>query len=517
MTTNISDAISNTTSNNIQEQNTKTKYQSSEVSSFDKIFDNVFKHSQTFSNSNVNDSVIKNNNDVSNKKRFEPSGGNSRKNPAHNIDKSDKNEGRIANKQHRKTDEVKTDKNKAQDKTETEENISQKANDSTETSSAVPVDNIDNAIITSSPLEEVLPDENPVDTILPQNNQNVDITVETETSSDIGTVEADTVEKINSSSENIDSSIKQKIEDICDDETSESDNQAEIDSNTILADDEIVTEEEATIPKIKVNEEIQSNISKISEKQTDEKNEKILLDQTILDDLDAEITSVSSNKTDSGFLGQGNAAEQIIKFSIEPTLADSDTQSDFSNLLNQKSAISSDVKSQINIQTANPANDVPKTNIMNQINEKLHSFKSFGTEKVEIILKPENLGTVNVQIQNSKGVITATLIAQTPEVKETLEKNIEILKNNLNSQGVNVSNLVVKIDEADKSAFNNLNFSQDQFGNNFNQQQQQQYKSEFNNINDNTNLGNSEILQGEDDISVESSVSSHNGMVDYKI
>lgn len=270
--------------------------------------------------------------------------------------------------------------------------------------------------------------------------------------------------------------------------------------------------------QIKVSNDVKvSTDKKVDDKDLNELLNKTPLEQAVASELDAEVTSSSQSSSDSfSKHPQQNASEQVVKLSIEPLVKTDNL--DFTNVISQDKMISSQDKAQLNAAQA-PIRTLNQLDIMNQITDKMSTFKSNTTDKIEIILKPENLGKVNVEIQSVKGAITATLIAENQQVKEILEKNIDSLRNNLNSQGVNLNNLNVKVEESDKSAFNSFNFDQKQFDSEAGQQQQKPqstYKTEY------KGTAETDIIRGTEESAISSGELRHNdslhvGMVDYKV
>lgn len=99
-----------------------------------------------------------------------------------------------------------------------------------------------------------------------------------------------------------------------------------------------------------------------------------------------------------------------------------------------------------------------KENILNQISNKLENLTD-SQSRVNIVLRPENLGRLQLEIVSDKnGAISANLTATNENVKQLLEKNINELKNTLNSQGVNVSNINIKIENTNQASNNGLNY-----------------------------------------------------------
>jgi flagellar hook-length control protein FliK len=74
-----------------------------------------------------------------------------------------------------------------------------------------------------------------------------------------------------------------------------------------------------------------------------------------------------------------------------------------------------------------------------------------------MILKPESLGRITLELVNSKEGLTAKMMTESSQVKELLDKSLDGLKNTLSSQGINVNNVEVKVSQLDNSS--NTSFS----------------------------------------------------------
>lgn len=64
---------------------------------------------------------------------------------------------------------------------------------------------------------------------------------------------------------------------------------------------------------------------------------------------------------------------------------------------------------------------------------------------IEMQLNPENLGKVYLQVVSKEGAITAQIAAQNEAVKEVLESQLAVLKENMNQQGMKVEAIEVTI------------------------------------------------------------------------
>lgn len=291
----------------------------------------------------------------------------------------------------------------------------------------------------------------------------------------------------------------------------------EIKEEIDIIDSQQESEDSETI-KIKVSNDSSIDINKKAEinKSDNLKTDDSVLNQDMVDELDAELTDMGQD-SDNDFSNKQNASEQVVKLSIEPV--NNSVSSDFSTLTGIDKIKAQNVQ---NPSALNPSNvkDLNQVDILNQINEKMSQVKTGTSEKVEIILKPENLGKVNIEIQSDKGSISATIIAESKQVKELLEKNIDSLKNNFASQGLNLNSVNVKVEETNKSSFNDLNFNQ-QFNsennedNKKNNNAQQIYKDnsnltfDFDSAEDIDNTALQKVLGNEESL--------HAGMVDYKV
>ncbi len=83
--------------------------------------------------------------------------------------------------------------------------------------------------------------------------------------------------------------------------------------------------------------------------------------------------------------------------------------------------------------------------IMRQISQMTRIVVSQAETSIEMQLDPENLGKVYLQIVSRQGAITAQLAAQDEAVKQALESQIAVLKENMNQQGLKVEAVEVTI------------------------------------------------------------------------
>lgn len=173
-----------------------------------------------------------------------------------------------------------------------------------------------------------------------------------------------------------------------------------------------------------------------------------------------------------------------------------------------------------------------ENSVLNQLKDKI-STDAAGKSQVNIILKPENLGKVNINLVTQNGVLTAQITAENSQVKDILNKGLETLRQNMAEQGINVGKMVVNVQEPQSSNQNthsdnnSKNFEQANSNtSNMNHQSDKQNNSEYSSSasldnelyefdeeieNENEKeTGESKILAGQSSVNT-------TGRVDYKV
>jgi flagellar hook-length control protein FliK len=176
--------------------------------------------------------------------------------------------------------------------------------------------------------------------------------------------------------------------------------------------------------KPEIIDDLKPRVTKIQLEQTENSNKK---------DLES-----NSDQKNNNVLSFNNIESQLIKLNLNQ----STTTTSFEQVINEKT------QQQPAINANNVLDQVTKNTI-----DQLQQNKS----QISMVLNPDSLGKINIDFISEKGVLTAQLIAETKEAKDILSKDVDNLKQNLQDQGINVSNIVVKIQEpqqADNSQFN---------------------------------------------------------------
>ena len=170
-----------------------------------------------------------------------------------------------------------------------------------------------------------------------------------------------------------------------------------------------------------------------------------LVDEDTLRELNIESveTDTSSGEEESSDLMQNQTAEeQGIKASLQQADAN------FGELKTDST------QSNVSLQAAKPTgnSDVTPSKIIDQISKQMENMNT--GSKVNIVLNPESLGKVSVQLINTKEGLSAQFTVATQDAKNLIMKGLDGLKDSLLAQGVNVDNVTVKLSEMQESEYN---------------------------------------------------------------
>ncbi len=185
--------------------------------------------------------------------------------------------------------------------------------------------------------------------------------------------------------------------------------------------------------------------------------EKAGLSTENLKKIDGKIKDVDySNNNPQTDLGQ-SSQEMMMRDSIQETAQTTQTQElkvDFSQALNKAT--------HVNTQQAQAQQEAPDVDILEQIRTRMNVSGKGGMQRITIGLTPESLGKLHIEISKGQNGISAQILAENPQAKEILDKNLDGLKSVLQSQGVNVNNVNVKVAEAGRSSDSNNNMFQNE-------------------------------------------------------
>ncbi len=88
---------------------------------------------------------------------------------------------------------------------------------------------------------------------------------------------------------------------------------------------------------------------------------------------------------------------------------------------------------------------VSKDEIIKQVVEKAKFVLDGNKSEMVMDLKPDNLGRLSLKVVTENGIVAAKFIAENQQVKETLETNMQLLKDSLEKQGLSVQEFSVSV------------------------------------------------------------------------
>ena len=179
---------------------------------------------------------------------------------------------------------------------------------------------------------------------------------------------------------------------------------------------------------------------KQSEELADSNLQELSIDDEILQELKIEkFSSDFNNSNADSFMQNQTPEEHAMKAMINTEVETYEFKVDSAQ------NVQNTVQVQTKTEGANPSR------IIEQISKQLNNLQNNG--KVNIVLNPESLGKVNIQLVNSKDGLTAQFTVTTQEAKELLTKGLDGLKESLGTHGVAVDNVSVKLADSQKSEY----------------------------------------------------------------
>ncbi|MGN0318963.1 MAG: flagellar hook-length control protein FliK [Lachnospira sp.] len=157
--------------------------------------------------------------------------------------------------------------------------------------------------------------------------------------------------------------------------------------------------------------------------------------------------TVVTNDKQTGDFNQNSSSDSFAGKETEPKL-------DVSQFGNNLATSISDAIEQITTDVDMPVNG---TEVLRQVIEQVKVMATEQLQSIEVILNPENLGTVHVTVSAKEGIVTAQLTATNEQVKAALENQIIQLKEHFNNQGIKVEAVEVTVHSHGFEAGDNMN------------------------------------------------------------
>ena len=182
---------------------------------------------------------------------------------------------------------------------------------------------------------------------------------------------------------------------------------------------------------------------------------------------EVKLTEFKSNETAEGkqWNGfEGNLQQKMKGAGTAPVLDSNQGQAE-SRLYEQNNLLSPNNSEPSPTQSAkspDPPVNIPRMTqvIFGQITQNAKLLLTPGSTEMQIQLKPDFLGKMNLSITTQNGLVTAKFNTESYRVKEVIEANLNTLKDSLAQQGVKVDQLVVNVStQKDYSGFQEQNRS----------------------------------------------------------
>lgn len=202
----------------------------------------------------------------------------------------------------------------------------------------------------------------------------------------------------------------------------------ELSQNEVIEFAEDIIDEVKTITGKIVQEEPEANIQEIN------------IDEEIVKELKIEAISVDADMNNGENLMQRQAPEE---YAVKAMINDG------AEVFDVKIEPAQNIQNNQNVQFRQV--DSNPSRILEQITKHFEGLQN--NSKVNIVLNPEALGKVNIQLLTAKDGLTAQFTVTTQEARDLLMKGLDGLKESLLSHGVAVDNVSVKVADAQKAQY----------------------------------------------------------------
>lgn len=198
------------------------------------------------------------------------------------------------------------------------------------------------------------------------------------------------------------------------------------------------------IVSVKVGNETSKAVVNVADEIVEEVPEVIEEVDLSTQSFTAQFGSSSSDMQDLSQQGnQGQSQEQA----LDNSLALGETQTGSSKVFNAS------------LPQTQALRNLNSTEMIAQIMEKMQSAIKANISEIHMTLNPASLGEIAIKLSSQSGVVTAQFLADNEKVKETIEANMEQLKELLAEQGIEVGELEVSLSNSEQG----FNFEDGQF------------------------------------------------------
>jgi flagellar hook-length control protein FliK len=100
---------------------------------------------------------------------------------------------------------------------------------------------------------------------------------------------------------------------------------------------------------------------------------------------------------------------------------------------------------------------VRSSEVINQVVEKAKVILNQDKSEMVIQMKPDHLGKLELKVVTEQGIVAAKFIAESQQVKEIIETNMQLLKDALQKQGIAIDGISVQVGHDRKDEYQQQN------------------------------------------------------------
>ena len=218
--------------------------------------------------------------------------------------------------------------------------------------------------------------------------------------------------------------------------------EVEVTTSAKLAETVSETVEKIEADLVEFTENVSEEVSLGNTSTDDSQSFELNIDEEILKELKIESISAETGSSNEDSLMQNQTPEEYaIKAMINQEVEVFDVKIDSLQSVNNSQSIQTQPKSM----------DISPSRIIDQIVKHMENLQN--NSKVTMVLNPESLGKVNIQLLTTKEGLTAQFTVATQEARDLIMKGLDGLKESLMSHGVGVDNFSVKVADTSKSEY----------------------------------------------------------------
>ena len=207
--------------------------------------------------------------------------------------------------------------------------------------------------------------------------------------------------------------------------------------------------------------------------------QKTIAIDNIMDEMMVEV-DIKTIPTQSGAL---SVADEVAKLAMGENNSLNPITSAHGNVTYDSTGVNAIIKNAANLMKSaqvQNTNTPSMEDVLNQVTNKITQLKDGVTQKLTMILRPNDLGRLQIELNTNQNGLSTHIIAQNEDVRAYIERNIDSLRQQLSDAGVNVNSIQIKTagSEGSTSYEGNQNFNREQNQENLNQQNQQNSQNE---------------------------------------